>query len=143
MLTKKYKISKFWKILIFGKYIFFRNSTNRYFFVSILLRILRWFRIRHFFQVYFIILGDIGRESLAKSQKCHFFGKIRHGYGLFWPQSVDFGQGYSVPVRGRYVRVCAGWCLYVSVGAYGAGAKSRPVSFTQGRYQAGDTMHIS
>ena len=49
------------------------------------------------------MLGDIGSESLAK---------IRHDYGLFWSQSIGSGQGYSGPVLGRYVRVCAGLCLY-------------------------------
>ena len=89
-----------------------------------------------------------------KSQKCRFLGKIRHGYGLFWSQSIDSDQGYSGPILGRYVRVCGGRCLYVLVGAscagtvpvpcrHRTGTKSRPVSFTKGRYRAGDTMYIS
>ena len=29
-----------------------------------------------------------------KSQKWRFWGKIRHGYGLFWSQSIGSCQGY-------------------------------------------------
>ena len=57
-----------------------------------------------FYQVYFNILGDICRES-PKSQKCRFLAKIRDGYGLFWSKSMGFGQGYSEPVQGYYIRV--------------------------------------
>ena len=58
------------------KWIQYLNTGNSwYFFVFILLRILCWFRICHFFQVYFNILRDIVRESLAKIPKMPFFGK--------------------------------------------------------------------
>ena len=67
-----------------------------------------------------------------KSQKCRFLSKIRHGYGLVRYQSIDFDQGYSGPILGRYVRICGGRCLLCG---HGAGTKSRPVSFTQGRFK--------
>ena len=43
-------------------------------------------------------------------------GKIHLGKGLFWYQSIGFGQGYSGPVLGRYVRVCGGRCLLCRYG---------------------------
>ena len=65
-----------------------------------------------------------------KSQKCRFLGKIRHGYGLFWYQSIDSDQGYSGPLcptpsPGRSVLLRAGngsvilciyrWCRLVPI----------------------------
>ena len=80
----------------------------------------------HSESVTFIRFTYIFWEILAvkvwpKFQKCSFSGKIRHGYGLFWYQSIGFAQGYSGPVLGRYVRVCGGMCLYVLFGASCAG----------------------
>ena len=49
----------------------------------------------------------------SKFRKCRFLSKIRHGYGLFWYQSIGFSQSYSGSVPGRYSRVCGGRCLYV------------------------------
>ena len=63
-----------------------------------------------------------------KSQKCRFLDKIRHGYGIFWYQSIGFGQGYSGPVLGRYVRVCGSRCFYDLIGASCASTVSAPVS---------------
>ena len=107
-----------------------------------------------FFRFTSIFWEILTAKVWPKSQKCRFLGKIRHGYGLVWYQSIGFGQGYSGPILGRYVRVCGGRCLYVLVGAscagtvpvpcrHRTGTKSRPVSFTKGRYRAGDTMYIS
>ena len=65
-----------------SKIIFFRSFINWYFFVFILLRILCWFRICHFSQVYFNMLGDIDSEGLAKIQIMPFFGSF--GKSLFF-----------------------------------------------------------
>ena len=53
----------------------FRSFTNWHFFVFILLGILCWFRICHFFHVYFNIFRDIDIESLSKIPKMPFFGQ--------------------------------------------------------------------
>ena len=53
-------------------------------------------------------------------------GKIRHGYGLFWYQSIGFGQSYSGPVLGRYSRVCGDRCLLCRYG-YGTVPAPSPV----------------
>ena len=75
-----------------------------------------------------------------KFQKCHFLDKIHHGYGLFWSQSVGFGQVYFVPVRGGYARVCAGRCLFVSVEAYGAGPSSYRHQVQAGQFYSGPVI---
>ena len=138
---KKHIFQKFHKLILFFNsfYLeFYADTESATFF--------------RFTSLYYEILAV---KVWPKSQKfLRFLNKIRHGYGIFWYQSIGFGQGYSGPVLCRYVRVCGGLCLYVLLGAscagtvparyrHRTGTKSRPDSFTLGRYRAGDTMHIS
>ena len=80
------------------KNIFFRNFTNWYFFLFILLRILCWFRICHFSQVYFNIIGDIDHESLAKIPKMQFLGKDYYILKYKFLKKFIFAQIFRFPL---------------------------------------------
>ena len=107
----------------FKKFRFFgqKSFINWYYLVYILLRISCWFR--DFFMFTSIYWEILILKVCPKFQKCRILGNIRHGYGIFWYQSIGSGQGYSGSALGRYVRVCAGRCLLCR---YGAGTVPAP-----------------
>ena len=111
MKTKKYQFKKF---LIFCP----KSFTNWYFFVSILLRIICWFRIYTFFLGLLQYIGRYWSWKFGQNPENYVFWAIFAMYTIFFGTNRFVLVKATGPVLGHYGRVCAGRCYITTLFAW-------------------------